>query len=64
MTNEERIDELEIRYTFLEESLHVLNGAVIEKDKEIEMLRQRIFTLENSVDSMLDDSPHQKPPHY
>ncbi len=67
--NDERLTELEIRFSHQDEFLHQLNRVVVDQQQKIERLEKEILDLkrnvnqENGVDgrrSLSDD----KPPHY
>lgn len=64
MEIEKRLDQLEIRYTFLEDKLETLNGVIIEKDQEISVLKNRIVSLEQALASAMETPHTEKPPHY
>lgn len=68
MTTEERIIQLEIKETYLEETLMTVNELLIKQAKELEILLKRVEFLENQIrqlqDGSLEDIPSEKPPHY
>ncbi len=69
-SHEQRIDELEIRFSHQDDFLHQLNDVVITQQKTIERLEKEILDLKSHMNSeasgvdpkrtLLDD----KPPHY
>ena len=66
---EARIVSLELLVTHLERDLGALNSAVLDQQKEIEMLKRVIGRLEERIARMgaEDDSPSaddELPPHY
>lgn len=64
MNNEERIEELEIKFSYLDESVRILNETVIEKDREIDILKKKVTILENSLEVLGEEISNEKPPHY
>ncbi|MBN2436279.1 MAG: SlyX family protein [Spirochaetes bacterium] len=64
MINDERIEELEIKFSYLDESVRILNETVIEKDREIDSLKKRMKILENSLEVLGEEISNEKPPHY
>jgi uncharacterized coiled-coil protein SlyX len=61
---DERVIQLEIRFTYLEEKFESLNTVLIEKNSEIEILKQKIHKLENSISDYFEIPTETKPPHY
>ncbi len=63
-----RIEELEIRIAFQEESISSLSAEVHGAFREIARLRAELETLRNSVEGMRsqpgDAAPEPPPPHY
>jgi uncharacterized coiled-coil protein SlyX len=64
VTLEERLDELEIRYSYLDDAVQTLNETIISKDLEIDRLKKRVQQLENSIETLGEAIPNEKPPHY
>ncbi|HRX14940.1 MAG TPA: SlyX family protein [Spirochaetota bacterium] len=64
MISDERIEELEIKFSYLDESVRILNETVIEKDREIDSLKKRVKILENSLEVLGEEISNEKPPHY
>lgn len=69
MTDEQRITELEIRYTHQENFLQALNEIVVNQQKTIERLEKEILDLKRSVNTEGGVSPGRTlrddiPPHY
>jgi SlyX protein len=69
MNNEERITELEIRYSHQEVFLQELNQIVIDQQKTIERLEKEILDLKRHANSDGGVSPTRTlrddiPPHY
>ena len=66
---EERITELEIRLTHIEDTLDVLNQAVIEQHGLIDQLQLQISILEKKLkaaasSNIAHESEETPPPHY
>jgi uncharacterized coiled-coil protein SlyX len=64
---EDRIVELEIRYTQQEDLVEQLNAELVEANKIIARLDRRVKFLEESVRQVaerLPPPPNEKPPHY
>ncbi len=63
-----RVEELEIRIAFQEESIASLSAEVHSAFREIARLRAELETLRNSVEGMRsqpgDAAPEPPPPHY
>lgn len=68
MNNEEKIIELEIRFSHLDSFISELNGVVVSQQKTIDRLEKDILDLKRSINdgevsgtrTLADD----KPPHY
>jgi SlyX protein len=68
-TSEDRLTELEIRLTHFEDTLEVLNQAVIEQHQLIDQLQLQISVLEKklravAVSNIAPESEETPPPHY
>lgn len=62
---EQRLDELESRYTLLEQSYQELNDVVTKQWSLIELQARRIERLEASIESAHQEQPVETPPpHY
>jgi len=66
---EERITELEIRLTHIEDTLDVLNQTVIEQHRSIDQLQLQLSILEKKLkaaatSSIAHESEETPPPHY
>jgi SlyX protein len=63
---EQRIIDVEVKIAFLEEALDALNEVVLEQNKTIDQLRQKLERLEHRVGSAGEDVGPQdeRPPHY
>ncbi len=65
--NEERIDALEIRMTYLENYLNQLNDIVLENGKIIETVKKDQVSLRQQMNEVANELPGPeaaKPPHY
>ena len=58
----DRVTELEIRYTHQQELLSALNDLVRDQQSAIDELRLQLSQLESQ--SGLENPPNEKPPHY
>ena len=66
---EDRITELEIRLTHIEDTIDVLNQAVIEQQNLIDQLQLQIEVLEKKLravasSNIAHESEETPPPHY
>lgn len=64
---QERVTELEIKFTYLEDTVDKLNQVVIRQQEEIERLERRLAELEERrwTGTGYDPStPQGPPPHY
>lgn len=63
-----RLIALEERIAFLEQRYEQLNAVVLEQQQELEQLRRQFQENREFVrrlhDSLGDDLPHERPPHY
>jgi SlyX protein len=69
MTSDDRITELEIRFSHQDHYLRELNEVVVNQQKTIERLEKEVLDLKRSVNSAPSVTPIQgmkddKPPHY
>lgn len=66
---ENRVTELEIRLTHLEDTIEVLNETIIEQHAEIDMLQLQVSNLEKKIKAsqasqVAHESEETPPPHY
>jgi SlyX protein len=66
---DERITELEIRLTHFEDTIEVLNQAIIEQNDEIDALKLQVAVLEKKLKAtqsspVAHESEETPPPHY
>ncbi len=64
-----RITELEIRWMQLQQDFEVLNGVVLEQQRELTLWRAAFARLEARLESLTDPEPPrdplaERPPHY
>ena len=59
-----RLDELEARSVFQEDTIERLSSEIRTQQKEIMSIKEEIKFLKDSVEINLVDDPNQKPPHY
>lgn len=66
--DQNRLTEVETRYTYLERLVQELSTVLHEQQRTIEGLTVRLKRLEASITEAMDPSrepmPHEKPPHY
>jgi SlyX protein len=63
----ERIDTLEVRIAYQDETIETLNGAITEQWKRIDDLTRQIAGLSDRLgqaDTGDQPAPAEKPPHY
>ena len=66
---DERITEVEIRLTHIEDTLDVLNQTIIDQHKQIDHLQLQISVLEKKLktaasSNIAHESEETPPPHY
>ena len=66
---EERLDALEMKYSYSEETVETLNRIVTEQAKEIALLESHMEKLEKKVADLMEEAgdglrPSRRPPHY
>ncbi len=66
---EERLQDLEISFTYQEDTVRSLNEVVIDQGKKLEELEILIKKLTRKVEELVeiageDSMPHERPPHY
>ncbi|HHJ34594.1 MAG TPA: SlyX family protein [Gammaproteobacteria bacterium] len=66
---ENRITELEIRLTHLEDTIEVLNNTIIKQHGEIDLLKLQVANLEKKIKAsqsspVAHESEETPPPHY
>ena len=66
--DDQRLTEIETRYTYLERLVEELSRVLHEQQRTIEGLASRLKRMESLVSEAIeqtDDRPaHEKPPHY
>lgn len=66
--NDERITELEIKVSYLEDFLNQIQEVAVEQAKEIERLKleqkHMIEKIKELSDIAAGDIPNRRPPHY
>jgi uncharacterized coiled-coil protein SlyX len=66
--DQNRLTEVETRYTYLERLVQELSTVVHEQQRTIEGLTVRLKRMEAAINEAIDPStdpmPHEKPPHY
>lgn len=61
---DDRLVDLEIRYTHLQRQLDELNGVVFEQQKMIVALTAQVKELRAGLGDLGERQPNEKPPHY
>ncbi|HCU68421.1 MAG TPA: hypothetical protein DGF30_04180 [Desulfomicrobium sp.] len=64
---QERLEDIEIKYLYLQKTVDELSSVVIEQQKEIRELRHLVTLLGRKlkdVSAMPPFDPDEKPPHY
>ena len=66
---ENRITELEIRLTHLEDTIDILDSSIINQQSQIDMLLLKISILEKKLkaaaeSNIVDERDETPPPHY
>ena len=64
-----RITDLEIKITYLEETVQELNKIVFRQQRRMDQLEGSVKTLQERIGELEEnkqagDLPHEKPPHY
>ena len=64
----EELEKLEIKASYLEDTVAKLNDVVIDQERTIGLLLMRIESLERKVEDLIEVSsearPSRRPPHY
>ena len=64
----EELERLEIKASYLEDTVAKLNEVVIDQERKIGSLLMRIESLEKKVEDLIEVSsearPNRRPPHY
>lgn len=63
---EKRLENIEVKLSYLEQALSSLNEIVIEQQKESLLNKKRIEALNRKIETLSEseDIPNRKPPHY
>lgn len=62
--SEERLVDLEVRYTYLERVVRDLDQVVVELRGEIERLRRELSQVTRAAAEQASSPHNEKPPHY
>ena len=66
--DDQRLTEVEMRYTYLERLVEDLSRVLHEQQRTIDGLSSRLARLETSIADAMEQHdgrpPHEKPPHY
>jgi SlyX protein len=65
----ERLDDLEARLAFQDDTLHALNEVICKQQDQLDRLQVRYRELREVVEALLErqepgNLPQQRPPHY
>lgn len=60
----DRLEELEIKVAFQENTIAELDAVVRALGDEIEQMKRRMRELQEEHAASLESPPHEKPPHY
>lgn len=65
---EERITNLEVKVSYLEDFLNQIQEVCVEQTKEIEFLKKENKLMKEKIKDLVEltgeDIPNRKPPHY
>ena len=61
---EKRINELETKSTFQEDTIERLSEELRKQQKEIQILKEEIVIIKKHLESNLIENVIEKPPHY
>lgn len=67
MSTDDRVTDLELRYTHQQDALDELNTVLLEANRTIDVLQKRVERLEQALEQVLStmETPaNEKPPHY
>lgn len=62
--SDERLTELEIRFSHQDQFLQELNQVVVEQQQKIERLEKELLDLKRNTNSENRNLSDEKPPHY
>lgn len=69
MNLETKLIELEMKLTFQEDTIEQLNLVIIDQQKSLDRLNQKLLRLDSKIDNSIKDhngatNQHEIPPHY
>lgn len=67
MTLEARINDLEIRQAFQDDTIQALNDIVVEQQRALDLLKRQLELVigrQEELQSRFDIEPDSPPPHY
>lgn len=68
MNNEERIENLEIKITYMEDFIKQIQEVAVQQAKEIDRLKTENKMIKQKIKELIEESegeiPNRKPPHY
>ena len=62
--SDKRLNELEAKYSFQEDSIERLSGEVRKQQQEILLLKEELKFLKENQKNDFPENKHEKPPHY
>ena len=62
--SDKRLNELEAKYSFQEDSIGRLSGEVRKQQQEILLLKEELKFLKENQKNDFHDNKDEKPPHY
>ena len=64
MTIEERLNELEVKYSFQEDTIKELNEVIVKQQKELDAFKPTIQKIADHIGDEVEDLTNPKPPHH
>lgn len=65
---EEKLTQLEIKVSYLEDFMNQIQNVCVEQTKEIEKLKKENIALKGKIQDLIEnldiDIPNRKPPHW
>lgn len=68
MSTEKRIENIEIKLTYMEDFLKQIQDVAVQQAKDIERLKSENKMMKQKIKELIEESegdiPNRKPPHY
>lgn len=68
MSTENRIENIEIKLTYMEDFLKQIQDVAVQQEKDIERLKSENKMMKQKIKELIEESegdiPNRKPPHY